>query len=178
MITDAEVKTLALKANDIRKTVVEMLAESGRTTGSGHTGGPWHGGHFYRAVFSRNEARPQKSRLARARPSYFEQRSHHAHSVFCDGACGIFPHGMDQKTSSVWLTTPSHPERDMLPGVETTSGPLGSGLSQAAGYAFAARMDGKNFRVFCLTSDGEHGEGNTWKARCLQANTDSRTSCR
>jgi len=56
-----------------------------------------------------------------------------------------------------------HPERDMLPGIETTSGPLGSGISQAAGYAYAARMDGKTFRVFCATSDGEHEEGNTWE---------------
>jgi transketolase len=56
-----------------------------------------------------------------------------------------------------------HPERDKLPGVETTSGPLGSGLSQSAGYALAARMDGRKFRVYCAMSDGEHQEGNTWE---------------
>ena len=53
---------------------------------------------------------------------------------------------------------------ERLPGVETTSGPLGSGLSQASGYAYAARMDGKTFRVFCAMSDGEQEEGNTWEA--------------
>ena len=57
-----------------------------------------------------------------------------------------------------------HPERERLPGVETTSGPLGSGLAQAAGYAYAARMDDKKFRVFCITSDGEHDSGNHWEA--------------
>jgi len=57
-----------------------------------------------------------------------------------------------------------HPERKRLPGVETTSGPLGSGLAQATGYAYAARMDGKKFRVYCVTSDGEHEEGNHWEA--------------
>ena len=57
-----------------------------------------------------------------------------------------------------------HPERDKLPGVETTSGPLGSGLSQAAGMAYAARMDEKKFRIYCAMSDGEHNEGNLWEA--------------
>src|SRR6266576_3399794 len=57
-----------------------------------------------------------------------------------------------------------HPERERLPGVESTSGPLGSGLSQASGYAYAARMDNKDFHVYCAMSDGEHDEGNTWEA--------------
>ena len=57
-----------------------------------------------------------------------------------------------------------HPERTRLPGIEATSGPLGEGLAQAAGYAYAARMDDKRFRVFCITSDGEHQEGNHWEA--------------
>ena len=51
-----------------------------------------------------------------------------------------------------------------MPGVETTSGPLGSGLGQAAGYAYAARMDGKKFRVYCFMSDGEQEAGATWEA--------------
>ena len=56
-----------------------------------------------------------------------------------------------------------HPERLRLPGLETTSGPLGSGLSQAAGYAYGARMDEKKFRVYAFLSDGEHDAGNTWE---------------
>ncbi len=57
-----------------------------------------------------------------------------------------------------------HPHRGALPGIETTSGPLGSGIAQAAGIALAARMDGKKWRTYCLTSDGEWEEGNTWEA--------------
>ncbi len=56
-----------------------------------------------------------------------------------------------------------HPERTKLPGMETTSGPLGSGLSQAAGMALALRMNGSRSRVFCLTGDGELDEGNIWE---------------
>ena len=51
-----------------------------------------------------------------------------------------------------------------MPGLETTSGPLGSGLAQASGYAYAARLDQKRFRVFCINSDGEHDSGNHWEA--------------
>ncbi len=57
-----------------------------------------------------------------------------------------------------------HPERERIPALETTSGPLGSGLSQAAGMALAARMDGKKWRTYCLMSDGEQNTGNIWEA--------------
>ncbi len=57
-----------------------------------------------------------------------------------------------------------HPERLRLPGLETTSGPLGSGLGQAAGYAVGARMDDRKFRVYCAMSDGEQNAGNTWES--------------
>ena len=57
-----------------------------------------------------------------------------------------------------------HPERLRLPGLETTSGPLGSGLSQAAGMAMALKIDQQQHRwVYCVTSDGEHDEGNFWE---------------
>lgn len=63
-----------------------------------------------------------------------------------------------------------HPERTRLPGIETTSGPLGSGLSQAAGMALAMRMDKAQHRwVYCVTSDGEHDEGNFWEGAMLAA---------
>jgi transketolase len=63
-----------------------------------------------------------------------------------------------------------HPERTRLPGVETTSGPLGSGLGQAAGYAYGARMDSKKFRVYAFMSDGEQDAGNTWEAAMFAGN--------
>ena len=56
-----------------------------------------------------------------------------------------------------------HPHRGTLPGIETTSGPLGSGISQAIGMALAAELDGKKHRIYCVTSDGEHDEGNAWE---------------
>lgn len=61
-----------------------------------------------------------------------------------------------------------HPERTKLPGVETTSGPLGSGLSQAAGIALAMRMNKEHHRwVYVVMGDGELNEGNIWEAAML-----------
>ncbi|MEK7648508.1 MAG: transketolase [Patescibacteria group bacterium] len=57
-----------------------------------------------------------------------------------------------------------HPELTKLPGVESTSGPLGQGTSLAVGMALAARMDKKAYRVYGIFSDGEHDEGQTWEA--------------
>src|SRR3989338_257133 len=57
-----------------------------------------------------------------------------------------------------------HPHRVALPGLETTSGPLGSGLSQAAGMAYGFKLDKKKNLVWCLCSDGEQDEGNHWEA--------------
>jgi transketolase len=61
-----------------------------------------------------------------------------------------------------------HPERTKLPGLENTSGPLGCGLSQAAGIALAMRMNKDHHRwVYCVLGDGEQNEGNIWEAAML-----------
>jgi len=57
-----------------------------------------------------------------------------------------------------------HPHRTSLPGLETTSGPLGEGISQTIGIALSAKLDKKNYQVYVVSSDGEHEEGNTWEA--------------
>ena len=62
-----------------------------------------------------------------------------------------------------------HPHRLSMPGLETTSGPLGSGLSQAAGMALAGKMDNTSWRVYCAMSDGEHDAGQTWEAAMFAA---------
>lgn len=77
---------------------------------------------------------------------------------------GYFPTSELKKLRKLGSSLQGHPERIKLAGIESTSGPLGEGLAQAAGYALAARLDEKHFRVFCITSDGEHNEGNHWEA--------------
>lgn len=63
-----------------------------------------------------------------------------------------------------------HPERTRLPGLETTSGPLGEGLSQAVGMALAARMDGSKYHTYCIMSDAEQQAGIVWEAAMFAGN--------
>lgn len=62
-----------------------------------------------------------------------------------------------------------HPHNLSLPGIETSSGPLGQGTSQAVGMALSFKIDKKKNRVWCVTSDGEHNEGQVWEAIMLAA---------
>lgn len=77
---------------------------------------------------------------------------------------GYFPKSELNKLRKFGSILQGHPERTRLPSLETTSGPLGSGSSQAAGLAYAAKMDKKKWRTYCVMSDGELEAGQTWEA--------------
>jgi transketolase len=62
-----------------------------------------------------------------------------------------------------------HPPANMLAGVEAATGSLGHGLPMGVGMALSGRLDGKNFRVFALLSDGENNEGSVWEAAMFAA---------
>lgn len=82
---------------------------------------------------------------------------------------GFFP--------AAWLGTlnaddtrlPSHADARYVPGIDMTTGSLGQGLSCACGAAYAARLDGKKHRVFCIVGDGESDEGQNWEAAMFAA---------
>lgn len=62
-----------------------------------------------------------------------------------------------------------HPDMHLLPGVEVSSGALGQGISVALGMAMAARLDGRDTRIYCLIGDGESQEGQVWEAAAAAA---------
>ncbi|MFQ6115786.1 MAG: 1-deoxy-D-xylulose-5-phosphate synthase N-terminal domain-containing protein, partial [bacterium] len=68
------------------------------------------------------------------------------------------------KLRKLWSPFQGHPHWLKLPGVEASTGSLGQGLSIAVGIALAAKLDGKNFRVFSINGDGEQQEGQIWEA--------------
>src|SRR3989344_4929699 len=161
MITDQEIAALEKKARDIRVTIIEMLAEAK----SGHLAGPLGMTDIFTALYFHVLKHDPKKPDWEERDRLFLSNGHICPVRYAAMAhSGYFPVEECKTLRKFGSRLQGHPERDMLPGVETTSGPLGSGISQAAGYALAARMDDKKFRVFCATSDGEHEEGNTWEA--------------
>ena len=158
---DKKLKFLEEKATEIREDIIEMLVQAG----SGHSAGPLGMTDiftaFYFHVLNHDPKRPdwpERDRLILSNghicPVRYVTMAH----------AGYFPISELKTLRKINSRLQGHPHRTSLPGVETTSGPLGSGLSQAVGMALAARMDKKKHRVYALTSDGEHDCGNTWEA--------------
>jgi transketolase len=160
-IHEDKVKELELKANDIRQSIIEMLVEAK----SGHTAGPLGMTDIFTALYFHvlkhkpdDPHWPERDRLILSNghitPVRYATMAH----------VGYFPLEELKTLRKLGTRLQGHPEREKLPGVETTSGPLGSGLGQAAGMAYAARMDGKKFRIYCAMSDGEMDSGATWES--------------
>ncbi|MBI5644719.1 transketolase [Candidatus Kaiserbacteria bacterium] len=160
-LTDAEVRELSNRANAIRQTIIEMLVAAG----SGHTAGPLGMADIFTALYFSVLAHDPKNPDWVERDRLILSNGHIVPVRYATMAhAGYFPVEECLTLRKFGSRLQGHPERTRLPGLETTSGPLGSGLSQAAGIAYAARIDEKKFRIFCALSDGEHDCGNTWEA--------------
>ena len=160
-ITDADAEQLAMRAREVRRTIIEILVAAG----SGHTAGPLGMADMFTALYFRVLRHDQRDPNWPGRDRLFLSNGHTTPVRYAAMAhAGYFPVEECLTLRKFGSRLQGHPEREKLPGVESTSGPLGSGLSQAAGYAYAARMDQKKFRIYCMMSDGEQQEGNTWEA--------------
>ena len=152
---------LQLKANAIRQDIVKMLEEAG----SGHSAGPLGQADIWAALYFSIMNHDPKKPDWEERDRLILSCGHVAPVAYATLAnAGYFDRKKLKTLRKLGSILQGHPEREKVPGIENTSGPLGSGLAQAAGYAYAARMDKKRFRVYCITSDGEHDEGNHWEA--------------
>lgn len=161
-----DVYELEQKSNEIRQSIIEMLAAAG----SGHTAGPLGMADvmtlLYFHVLKHDPARPDWEERDRVILS----NGHICPGLYATLAhAGYFPVEELLTLRQLGSRLQGHPHRASLPGIETSSGPLGSGLSQAAGMALAERMDNpysaKYF--YCLTGDGELNEGQIWEAAML-----------
>lgn len=157
-----DIKELEKIAVKVREDIISMLLEAG----SGHSAGPLGMADIFTALyFNILNIDPKKPDWAE-RDRLFLSCGHICPVLYATLAeRGFFPREELQTLRKLGTRLQGHPERmRKLPGVEFTSGPLGSGLAQACGYAYAGRMDGNGFRVYCIGSDGEHDEGNHWEA--------------
>jgi len=166
-IHDEKVKELEVLANKVRQSIIEMLVAAG----SGHTAGPLGMADIFTTLYfhilDHNPKKPdwpERDRLILSNghicPVRYAAMAH----------AGYFPLEELKTLRKFGSRLQGHPERERLPGIETTSGPLGSGLGQAAGIAYGARMDNKKFRIYCVMSDGEQDAGNTWESAMFAGN--------
>lgn len=160
-LTEMRLRHLESIAEAIRERVIEMLLEAG----SGHSAGPLGMADIFAALyFHILNHDPQKPFLEH-RDRLVLSNGHIVPVQYAALAlAGYFPINELKTLRKIGSRLQGHPRRGSPPGIETTSGPLGSGLSQAIGMALAAKLDGGKHRIYCIASDGEHDEGNFWEA--------------
>lgn len=160
-VDETKVCELEAKANDIRQTIIEMLTQAG----SGHTAGPLGMADIFTAFYFHILEHKPKEPHWEDRDRLILSNGHIAPVLYATMAhAGYFSVDEAKTLRAFGSRMQGHPERERIPGLESTSGPLGSGLGQAAGIAYGARMDQKKFRVYCLMSDAEHQAGNLWES--------------
>ncbi|MFA6407264.1 MAG: transketolase [Candidatus Paceibacterota bacterium] len=158
---EKKLKQLEETANRVREFIIQTLLEAG----SGHSAGPLGMADIVTALYfhilKHNPKKPDWSERDRLVLS----NGHICPVLYVAMAfAGYFPVDELRTLRKLNSRLQGHPHRGSLPGLETTSGPLGSGLSQAIGIALAAKLDNKKNYTYCLMSDGEQNEGNIWEA--------------
>lgn len=166
-LTDEKIIELEEKANNIRISLIESLV----VAGSGHTAGPLDMADIFTVLFfhtlrhePKNPEWPERDRVVLSNghicPVLYSTMAH----------AGYFPVEELKTLRKFGSRLQGHPHRDFLPALETSSGPLASGLSQAVGMALADRIDHgltSSRRIYALLSDGELESGQIWEAAML-----------
>ena len=161
---DEKIRFLEEMSNRIRQDIIEMVVGAG----SGHVGGPLGMADVFTALYFHVLKHDPKKPDWEERDRVILSNGHICPVLYATMArSGYFPVDELKTLRKFGTRLQGHPHRTALLGLETTSGPLGSGLSQAVGMAIAAKMDKKKLSVYCLMSDGEQDAGNIWEAVLL-----------
>lgn len=159
-------KQLKKIANSVRQDIVKMLVKAG----SGHSAGPLGMADVFTALYFAVMRHDPKKPNWKDRDRLVLSCGHIAPVLYAVlSRCGYFPRKELWTLRKLGTRLQGHPHNLALPGVENSSGPLGQGLSQAAGMALTALMDGASWRVYCVMSDGEQQEGQIWEAAMFAA---------
>lgn len=158
---EKKLKFLEEMANRIRQNIIEELVEAG----SGHSAGSLGMADIFTTFYFHILNHDPKNPNWEDRDRLILSNGHICPALYTALAhAGYFSLEELKTLRKLGSRLQGHPHRGSAPGIETTSGPLGSGLSQAIGFALAAKLDKKKYRVYALLSDGEHQEGNLWEA--------------
>lgn len=165
-INKEDLLLLEEKANNIRKHIVEMVAEAS----SGHPGGSLSAADILSVLYFKemnfgpdNYQDPERDRFILSKG--------HASPVLYGALAekGLFPIDELKTFRKINSRLQGHPSKKALPGIEMSTGSLGQGLSAANGIAMAGKMDKKDYRVYALVGDGEIQEGMIWEAAMAAA---------
>lgn len=162
-----DIEKIALTANNLRKTVINMLLEAG----SGHTAGSLGIADIFAALYFKVLNINPESPEDPERDRFVLSNGHICPLWYATLAeRGYFPKTKLKQLRKLGSELQGHPKFGVLPGIENSSGSLGQGLSQAAGMALAAKIQNKKHRVYVVTGDGELQEGQIWEAAMFAPN--------
>jgi len=157
---------LARRANQLRQDVISMLAQAGSGHAAGSLGMADIFAVLYWHILKTFPQRPNDHKRDRLVLS----NGHICPILYATLArAGFFPVEELSTLRQLGSRLQGHPKAGELPGVEHSGGPLGQGLSLAVGMALAGRLQQSKHRVYCLASDGELDEGQSWEAIMLAA---------
>ena len=164
---DEKTKFLEEKALEIRKSIIEALVEAK----SGHTAGPLGMTDIFTAFYFHILKHDPKNPTWEERDRVVLSNGHICPVLYATMAhAGYFPVEELKTLRKFGSRLQGHPHREYLSMLETSSGPLGQGLSQAVGMALVDRLDrgqNSNRTIYCFLGDGELNEGQNWEAMLL-----------
>lgn len=157
---DQNYKKLQKVSFELKKDVIQMLDEAN----SGHVGGAFSIADIVTCLYFRIANIKPENPDWEDRDYILLSNGHVCPIVYAALARrGFFPKEEIKKMRKLGGLLQGHPKLG-IPGIENTSGLLGQGLSQGVGIALGLIMDGKDNKVYVISSDGEHQEGQVWEA--------------
>lgn len=165
-VNEQAIRDLKVKAQQIRKDIVRMLAEAG----SGHPGGSLSSVEIVTALFFHVLRLKPEDPNWPDRDRFILSKGHAAPLLYAALAeRGFFPREELLTLRKLGTRLQGHPAKEQLPGVEASTGSLGQGLSMGLGTALVAKLDQRDYRVYVLLGDGECEEGQVWEAAMAAA---------
>ena len=150
----------------IRRHIITMLAAAG----GGHPGGSLSAVEILCALYFRILRHNPQDPAWPDRDRFILSKGHGVPVLYAVLAeCGYLPVEELTTLRKVDSRLQGHPQAGSPPGVEMSAGSLGQGLSYSVGQCLAARLDGRDYRVYCLLGDGELDEGQVWEAAMAAA---------
>lgn len=166
-VNKQDIETMYKISNKLRQTVIDMLTEAK----SGHTAGSLGTAEIFTSLYFNVLNIDPKNPNKKTRDRLFLSNGHICPIWYAAlSERGFFPKSELWKLRKLNSNLQGHPKINSLPGIENTSGSLGQGLSQALGVAIASKMSNQNYRVYCITGDGEINEGQVWEAAMFAPN--------
>jgi len=158
------IEELQAIAKRVRRHIVEMT----HAAGNGHPGGSLSVTEILVALYFHAAKYDPKNPNWADRDRIILSKGHACPALYAVMAeAGYFDVSLLKTFRKMGSPLQGHPDRRKLPGIEASTGSLGQGLSIGIGHALAANLDKKDYKTFCVISDGESNEGQIWEAAMM-----------